>query len=210
MMVVGYATKLGLGNSSSQLGAGEEASPGGLGRRGARWLCRPRKGGVKGRNQLQTRAQGPNPIWKPDPAAAERGEGLRTRHARPLAPGPGARPHRPRPRPTLTCWLAGTTRRRPTPAPPSRTADAQAAGEHPRPHRHRSSTIPAATPATTSFRAKTGSRDPPEPGKRLKEHCVMTSAPSACPGGGPKKEAPPTPPRRPACRPGEQPGSGRL
>lgn len=118
--------------------------------------------------------QGPGP--QPHPEAPPRRDRARRQSpgARGAQPAPRplpARPHRPRPwPPTRTRRLAGTTRR-----PPG-----------PRAHRHRRATLPAAAPATTSFRAKTGSRDPPEPGKRLKEHGVVTSASTACAGGGPE------------------------
>lgn len=144
----------------------------------ARWLCRLRNRGVKGRNQLQTRAQGPDPTWRPHPDVKDRGEGLRTRSVQPFSPGPGARPHAPRPGPRRHAGFPGPPadppRPRLRPAPQRRRPPGNT-----RAHRHRSAALPAATPATTSFRAKTGSRDPPEPGKRLKEHCVMTLASSA-------------------------------
>lgn len=117
------------------------------------------------RNQLQTRAQGLTSSGGPIPGGREQGKrGARTRSTqhpptRTLSLLLARAPHHPRPR---LCRRLGR-------GDPPRA-------QHPRAHRHLSAAILFATPAATSFRAKSGSRDPLEPGKRLKEHVGMTSA----------------------------------
>lgn len=141
-------------------GAGAGASPGGLSAAGTAGFADPE------RNQLQTRAQGPNLILRTARAGggrAREGRELKARGAptrsRPLLLARA--PHHPHPG---SCRRAGRGEHPHAP--------------HPRAHRHLTAELLPATPATTSFRAKSASRDPPQPGKSLKEHGVMTSASS--------------------------------
>lgn len=103
---------------------------------------------------------------KPEPRALTHPEdrsregGNRARAGR----GPEARSISPPPRPPARCpysWHEPRTIRAP---------------QHPRAHRHLSAWLLFATPAATSFRAKSDSRDALEPGNRLKERGVMTSS----------------------------------
>lgn len=142
-------------------GVGEGASPGGLSGAGTASFADPE------RNQLQTRAQGPNIILRTARAGGGRaraGQELKAQGAptRSLPLLLARAPHHPHP---SSCRHAGRGEHPHAP--------------HPRAHRHLTAELLPATRTTTSFRAKTASRDPPEPGKSLKEHGVTTSA-SSC------------------------------